>query len=94
MSSGHDEADAIGQVTHYFGHLSVAAVRLDATLSVGDRIHIRGHTTDLVQDVTSMEVEHEKVERAGPGDDVALKVDDHVREHDHIFREPASGPAV
>jgi translation elongation factor EF-1alpha len=87
MSAGHDPADAIGLVTHYFGHLSVAAISLTAPLSVGDRIHIRGHTTDLVLDVASLEVDHAPVDRAGPGDDVALKVDDHVREHDQIFRE-------
>jgi hypothetical protein len=87
MSAEHDSADAIGLVTHYFSHLSVAAVSLSAPLAVGDRIHIRGHTTDLVQDVASMQVDRANVERAGPGDDVALKVDDHVRDHDQIFRE-------
>jgi putative protease len=87
MSAGHDPATAIGQVTHFFSHRSVAAIRLSAQLALGDKIHIRGHTTDLVQSVTSMEVEHAKVERAGPGDDVALEVDDHVRDRDLIFRE-------
>ena len=87
MSADHDPADAIGKVTHYFSHLSVAAITLNEPLAVGDRIHIHGHTTDLVQDVTSMEVEHAKVERADPGSDVALHIDDHVREHDAIFRE-------
>ena len=87
MSEGHDPETAIGTVTHYFGHLSVAAVDLTDTLRVGDRIHIVGHTTDLEQSVDSMEVEHARVETAGPGDDVALAVTDHVREHDRIFRE-------
>jgi putative protease len=87
MSEGHDPEEAIGQVTHYFGHLSVAAVTLSEPLAIGERIHIRGHTTDLVQEVTSMEIEHAGVDKAAPGDDVAIKVDDHVREHDLIFRE-------
>jgi translation elongation factor EF-1alpha len=87
MSAGHDPADAIGLVTHYYSHVSVAAVSLTAPLAVGDRIHIRGHTTDLVQDVASLEVDHAPVDRAAPGDDVALKVDDHVRDHDQVFRE-------
>lgn len=87
MSEHHDPDTAIGTVTHYFGHLSVAAVSLTAPLSVGDRVHIQGHTTDLVQTVGSMEIEHVHVASAGPGDDVALAVDDHVREHDRIFRE-------
>lgn len=87
MSQGHDPEQAIGTVTHYFSHLSVAAVALTDTIKVGDRIHVVGHTTDLEQMVDSMEVEHEKVESAGPGDDVALRVSDHVRDHDLIFRE-------
>jgi translation elongation factor EF-1alpha len=87
MSEGHDPDQAIGTVTHYFGHLSVAAVSLTDTLRVGDRIHIVGHTTNLEQNVDSMEVEHAKVESAGPGDDVALAVSDHVRENDQVFRE-------
>jgi len=88
MSETHDPADAIATVTHYFSHLSVAALSLRAPLAVGDRIHIRGRTTDLVQTVESMEIEHRRVERAHPGDDVAIRVADHVREHDLVFREP------
>lgn len=89
MTENHDPTDAIGTVTHYFSHLSVAAVTLDQPLKVGDRVHIRGHTTDLVQTVDSMQVDHQDIQQASPGDDLAIKVDDHVREHDKIFREPA-----
>ena len=87
MSEQHEAGDAIGSVTHWYAHLSVAAIRLTAALAAGDRVHIKGHTTDLVETVTSMEVDHRRVERAGPGDDVALAVEGHVREHDLIFRE-------
>jgi putative protease len=87
MSTQHDPATAIGRVTHYFGHLSVAAVSLSEPLAVGETIHIHGHTTDVVETVTSMEIDHRPVERAGPGDDVAINVREHVREHDLIFRE-------
>jgi hypothetical protein len=87
MSETHDPADAIGTVTHYFSHLSVAAVSLTEPLAIGDRIHIRGHTSDVAQTVDSMEVDHQPVERAGPGDDLAVRVADHVREHDLVFRD-------
>jgi len=53
-----------------------------APLAVGERIHIRGHTTDVEQAVESMQVDHAAVTSAAPGDDVALKVDGHVRDHD------------
>jgi len=87
MSEEHAPEQAIGTVTHYFGHLSVAAVTLTDTLRAGEKIHITGHTTNIEQTVDSMEVDHAQVESAGPGDDVALHVNDHVREHDKIFRE-------
>jgi translation elongation factor EF-1alpha len=90
MSENHDPATAVGTVSHYFSHLSVAAVQLDQPLRVGDQIHIVGHTTDLVQSVDSMQVDHQAIDEAKPGDDLALHVDDHVREHDKIYREETS----
>ncbi len=87
MSDQHDPADAIGRITHYYSHLSVAAVSLSGPLRVGERIHILGHTTDQVQSVESLEIDRAKIEGAGPGDDVALQVKDHVRDNDLIFRE-------
>jgi putative protease len=74
-------------VTHYYGHASVAIIRLESgMLRVGDRIHIRGHTTDFSQRVQSMEVEHESVTEAGPNDDFGLKVIAHAREHDVVYK--------
>jgi translation elongation factor EF-1alpha len=87
MSEEHDPERASGTVNHYFSQLSVAAVTLTDALRVGDRIHILGHTTDVEQTVESMEVDHQKVETAAPGDDVALRVADHVRDHDRVYRE-------
>jgi hypothetical protein len=87
MSEAHKPEEAIGVVTHWFGHISVAGISLKAPLAVGDRIHIRGHSTDLIQTVGSLQIEHQSIERAGPGDDVALAVEGHVHEHDLIYRE-------
>ncbi len=89
MTTLHDPAEAIGTITHYFGHLNVASVSLTAPLDVGDRIHVLGHTTDLIETIASMEIDHAAVTRAEPGDDVAISVAGHVREHDRVFREPA-----
>jgi cytoskeletal protein CcmA (bactofilin family) len=78
----------IGVVTHYYGHLSVVAMQLkpDAVLRVGDVIHIRGHTTDFTQQVESLEVNRAPVSEVGPNDDFGLKVIEHVREHDAVFK--------
>lgn len=80
----------IGLITHYFGHISVAAVQItDGELRVGDTVHIKGHTTDFTQPVESLEIEHESVEVARPGDDVAMKVKEHAREHDIVYKVTA-----
>ena len=76
----------VGVVTHYFTHLHVAAVKLtEGPLRVGDKIHVRGHTSDFVEDVTSIQIEHEEVEQAETGSEIGLKVIEHAREHDEIF---------
>jgi hypothetical protein len=77
----------IGVVTHYYSHLSVATLRLDSgTLRVGDVIHIRGHTTDFSQRVESLEVNHAPATEVGPNDDFGLKVVEHAREHDVVYK--------
>jgi putative protease len=78
----------IGVVTHYYSHLSVVAMALEpgTTLRVGDRIHIHGHTTDFTQKVESLEVDHAPVTEVGPNDDFGLKVVEHAREHDIVYR--------
>ncbi len=77
---------AIGTVTHYYDHLNVAVLQLTDRLKVGETIHIFGHTTDFAQKVASMEVNHHRVVVVEPGEDVALKVVEPVREHDTIYR--------
>ena len=79
--------ERIGVVTHYFSHISVAVVKLEAaTLRVGDTIHFRGHTTDFKQRVDSLQVNHASVPEVGPNDDFGLKVREHAREHDVVYK--------
>lgn len=77
----------VGEVTHYFNKASVAGVTvLDGHLAVGDTIQLVGHTTDFRQTVESMQIEHEPVETAGPGDQVGIRVTDRVRVGDKVYR--------
>ncbi len=80
----------IGVVTHYFGHIGVAAINLTAGgLNAGDTIHVKGHTTDFTTVIESMQVEHQSVSAAQKGDAIGIKVPDHAREHDQVFRVTA-----
>ncbi|HEV8307619.1 MAG TPA: translation elongation factor-like protein [Methylomirabilota bacterium] len=79
--------EKVGTITGYYAHLGVAVVHLtDGDLRVGDQIRIRGHTTDFAQPVESLQVEHQAVEQAQRGAEVALKVQERVRRHDQVFR--------
>ncbi|MBS3795131.1 MAG: translation elongation factor-like protein [Candidatus Thorarchaeota archaeon] len=75
----------IGEVTHYFTNIDVAAIELEDELNVGDTIRIKGHTTDFEQKIDSMEVDRDPVETGKPGQEIAIKVKNRVREHDEVF---------
>lgn len=77
----------IGRVTHYFGRIEVAAIELtDGTLSVGDTIRIRGHTSDFTQRVDSMQMDGEPVQQVSVGQSVGIRVLEHAREHDAVYK--------
>ena len=79
--------ERIGTVTHYYSHLSVAIVRLDSgTLRVGDTIHITGHTSDFRQKVESLQIEHQSVSEVSVGQEFGLKVIEHARENDAVYK--------
>lgn len=76
----------VGRITHYWTHLGVAGVHLDAPLNVGDRIHVVGHTSDFEQTVESIEIDHQSCRHADAGADIGIAVVDHAREHDAVYR--------
>lgn len=80
------EEQPVGIVTHYYGKPHVAVIKLSAEVNQGDVLRFHGHTTEFQQAVGSMEVEHGHVETAGPGAEVAIQVDERVREHDQVFK--------
>ncbi|HEX4575700.1 MAG TPA: hypothetical protein VH158_11250 [Gemmatimonadales bacterium] len=77
----------VGTVVHYFKGPGVAIVRLaEGELTVGDRVRFHGHTTDFTEQIASMELDHKKADRAGAGQEVAIKVNDRARQHDQVFK--------
>jgi putative protease len=77
----------IGTVTHFFKGPSVAVVKVtEGVVAVGDEVHFVGHTTDFNERVTSMEVEHKKVEAAKVGDEIAIQVVERARPHDQVYK--------
>jgi len=83
--------ERVGFVTHYYGHLSVAAIRLESgSLRVGDTIRILGHTSDFRQRVDSMQIDRQPVTEAGKRQEIGVKVTEHARENDEVYK--VTGP--
>lgn len=78
--------EEIGKVTHYFSHIPAAIIKLSAPLKKGDRIHIKGHTTDFEQVVEGMQIEHKDIEEAKEGQEIGVKVEQKTRDGDTVFR--------
>ena len=77
----------IGYISKHFSKISVAAIEITAgKLSVGDTIHIKGHTTDLNMEVNSIQIEHETVETAKKGDSIGIKVTEKARRKDKVYK--------
>jgi translation elongation factor EF-1alpha len=78
--------EVIGTVSDFFAHPVVAAIELTASLKVGDKIRIKGHTTDLEMTVESMQIEHQTVQEAKAGDSIGVKVSERVRDGDTVYK--------
>jgi selenocysteine-specific translation elongation factor len=78
--------EVIGTVSDFFAHPVVAAIELTAPLKIGDKICIKGHTTDLELTVESMQIENADVKEAKAGDSIGVKVSERVRKHDTVYK--------
>ena len=76
----------IGVVTHYFDNISVAIVKLEDTLAQGERIRVKGHTTDFEQEADSIQVDHANINEAKSGDEIGMKVSEKTREGDEVYK--------
>jgi selenocysteine-specific translation elongation factor len=78
--------EIIGKVSDFFAHPVVAGIELTAPLKVGDKIRIKGHTTDLELVVDSIQIDNKNVTEAKAGDSIGVKVTDRVRSGDHVYK--------
>ena len=76
----------IGEVDHFFNHISVAAIVLTGSLSVGETIHIIGATTDFIQPINSMEIDRQKIDKVTAGQSVGIRTVKRVRKGDTVYK--------
>jgi putative protease len=78
--------EIIGKVEDFFARPVVAGIGLTGSLKVGDKIHIKGHTTDLELTVDSMQIDNANVTEAKKGDSIGVKVPERVRAGDSVYK--------
>ena len=78
--------EIIGEISDFFARPVVAGIELTAALTVGDKIHIKGHTTDIEMTVDSIQISNEQVTEAKPGDSIGVKVRERVRGGDLVYK--------
>ena len=80
------DAYYIGTILHYYSNIQVGIIRVEkGSLSVGDIIYIQGVATQIQQTVTSIEYEHQRVKKVGPGYEVGVLVESKVKPGDDVY---------
>lgn len=80
------EGKLIGVITHYFPHVQAAVIKLKGPLAMGQTVKVKGHTTDLTQAVTSMQIDRVDISEAKKGDEIGLQVSTRVRQGDKVYK--------
>lgn len=86
MAEEEIQGEQVGEVFTYFSKVGVAGIKLSGTLKVGDKIRIKGATTDFEQTLDSIQVDRNEIEEAKEGDKIGIKVKDRVREGDKVYK--------
>jgi selenocysteine-specific translation elongation factor len=76
----------IGKVSDFFARPVVAGIEMSGSIKIGDKIHIKGHTTDMEFTVDSMQIDNANVTEAKAGDSVGIKVSERVRRGDTVYK--------
>jgi len=76
----------VGVVEHYFGRAGAAVVALSRPIRVGDTIHVRGQTTDFVQQVSRLALDGAPVREGTPPQSLGLRLEARARPGDRVYR--------
>lgn len=79
----------VGTISHFFDKINVAVLDVeDEPLEVGDTIKITGRGQEFEQEVISMQVEHNAIQKAEPGTSIGIKIKEgeRTKEGDEVFK--------
>jgi len=76
----------IGHIRAYYSHKSVASIELTESVCLGNRIYVKGITTDFEQEIESLQIQGKAVEKSLLGILVGLKVKSRCRKNDLVYK--------
>jgi putative protease len=80
------EEKLVGKIVHFYTNIGVGIVELTDKLNAGDKVHVKGGSTDFEQVVDSMQIEHQNVETAKKGESIGVKLSEKVKEGDEVYK--------
>ncbi|MDD5067025.1 MAG: translation elongation factor-like protein [bacterium] len=81
------EEKEVAHVQDFYAHISVVALKVTGDgIKTGDQLHFKGHTTDFIEDVKSIQKDHKDVGQANSGDEIGIKINNRVRKHDKVYK--------
>lgn len=69
------DKDLVGKVLHFYDKISVAVIKLEKALRVGNKVKFVHGEHSFEQTIESMQLEHEQVLQGKKGQEVAVKTD-------------------
>ncbi|MCU0679207.1 MAG: hypothetical protein MUC28_02030 [Planctomycetes bacterium] len=76
----------IGHVIHFFPKAGVMVVKLTDAIVVGDTIKVKRGEGEFSQTVDSMQIEHENIDAAQAGQEVAIKANEETKEGAEVYK--------
>ena len=77
----------IGKVVNYYNKIRVAELKIWDDLAIGDEIMVQGPTTGSITHVIdSMQIDGKAIERCEKGSNVAIAIDEKLRESDFVYK--------
>ena len=77
----------IGKVVNYYNKIRVAELKIWDDLAIGDEIMVQGPTTgSITYVIDSMQIDGKAIEKAEKGSNVAIAIDEKLRESDFVYK--------
>lgn len=79
------KSNKIGEVVHWYDKISVAVIKLNKALKVGDEVKFRRGEAEFSETISSMQLDHKPVKSGKKGDEIAVQVSQEAKEGAEVY---------